>query len=496
MLSKISLKREDYLKSLGFITLGINMLKVFIIKKKVASDIKTYKIYCKLLLELINILIGDKNFEDALFYIRLLFQIIEISLKFIYFNNKEKKQNISLQTIKKFIIFGGIAYIYTGCCLEQLDDSIQAFEAYKQARFFLKKGSRLGISFQNLNSVTINNSCDFLAENSFENFKLKFQKDKIERLNRQKKLEMLKKKQEYELLQNEKLMKLKFIANGMIGDPFKFEEFENRLNEKLFPSSIVNDLERLDDELMSFVFTYFKNKKNNISSYKDKISSNTKKLLSRYEVYNILMSKDFRDFIMKTKKLQFYNPKAGSRSISIIQRHLNNKMQIESNSKKRNSLKKKTIKIIKKNLDANERNLKSSINENFCTITTMANSRKDDIRNFENTFSKTCKKFRTRNNNLKSILSQNNAYIDRESNKKIFPKSLHLTTAKSMVNTRIKFRLKKKFNELECDFEKKNLDKNLMTKNYLRKYSYYDKLSNKELKFQKRLLYFKSNNII
>ena len=90
LLSKISLKREDYLKSLGFITLGINMLKVFIIKKKVASDIKTYKIYCKLLLELINILIGDKNFEDALFYIRLLFQIIEISLKFIYFNNKEK----------------------------------------------------------------------------------------------------------------------------------------------------------------------------------------------------------------------------------------------------------------------------------------------------------------------------------------------------------------------------------------------------------------------
>ena len=68
-------------------------------------------------------------------------------------------------------------------------------------------------------------------------------------------MEIIKKKQEYELLQNEKLMKLKFIANGMIGDPFKFEEFENRLNEKLFPSSIVNDLERLDDELMSFVFT-------------------------------------------------------------------------------------------------------------------------------------------------------------------------------------------------------------------------------------------------
>ena len=45
LLSKISLKREDYLKSLGFVSLGINMLKVFFIKRKVATDVKTYKIY-------------------------------------------------------------------------------------------------------------------------------------------------------------------------------------------------------------------------------------------------------------------------------------------------------------------------------------------------------------------------------------------------------------------------------------------------------------------
>ena len=496
LLSKISLKKEDYLKSLGFISLGINMLKVFIIKKKVASDIKTYKIYCKLLLELINILLGDKNFEHALLYIRLLFQIIEISLKFIYYNNKENRQKISLQTIKKFMTYGGISYIYAGYCLEQFDDSIQAFEAYKQAKYFFKKSSKLGISFQNLNAVTINNSCSFLAENSFENLKLKFEKDKIERLNRQKKMEMLKKKQEYELLQNEKLMKLKYIANGMVGDPFKFVEFENRLNEKLFPSSVENDLEKIDDELMSFVFTYFKNTKNNISSYKDKISQNTKKIMSRYEVYNILMSKNFRDFIMRTKKLQFYNPKEGSRSISIIQRHLNNKIQIESSSKKRNSIKKKTIKIIKNNLDSPNKNHKSNINENFVTITTRANSKKDDDIIFENPLTKIYKKFRNKSNNLKFILSQNNAYTDRGSEKKIFPTSLHLTTTKSMVNTRIKYRLKKNFNELECDFEKKNLDKNLMTKNYLRKYSYYDKLSTKELKLQKKILYFKSNNTL
>ena len=60
---------------------------------------------------------------------------------------------------------------------------------------------------------------------------------------------------------------------------------------------------------MSFVFTYLdNNKKDNISSYNTKISLNTKNNLSRYEMNNILMSKKFRKFIMKTKKLQFYNP--------------------------------------------------------------------------------------------------------------------------------------------------------------------------------------------
>ena len=497
LLNKISIKREDYLKSLGFIILGINMLKIFIIKNEVASDIKTYKIYCKLLLELINILIGDKNFEQSLFYIRLLLKIVEVSLKFIYNYNNENKKKIPIATIKKFITFGAVGYIYTGCCLEHLDDQIQAFEAYKQAIFFFKKGSRLGISFQNLNSITINNSAAYLAEEISEKFKLKFVKDKIERLNRQKKLELQKKKEEYELLQNEKLMKLKNIANGMIGDPFKFDRLDNKLSEKLFPSSVVNDLERIDDELMSFVFTYFnKNKKNNISSYKDKMSTNTKKIMSRYEVFNILMSKDFREFIMKNKKLEFYNPKTGSKSISIIQRHLNNKIKIESDLKKRNSSKKKTINYINnQTLESSNTNHKTNTIENMNTITTSPSSRKDEEKYIEKMLSRKNKKLILRNNNLKQILSQDHPNTERNQAKQIYP-SLHLNTTRSMANTRIKYKFKRNFNNLECDFEKKNLDKNLMTKNYLRKYSYYDKQSIKELKLQKQILYFKNNNTL
>ena len=173
LLSKISLKRENYLKSLGYITLGINMIKIFFIRKKFSSDIKIYKIYCKLLLELINALIGDNNYELGLYYIRLLFQIIEKSLTIIYYNNSENNTSvIPTATLKKFLILGGIGYIYAGCCLEKLDDEMQAFHAYKQAQLFLKKGAKLGFSFKNLNIININNSCTYLVDEVIKKMKL------------------------------------------------------------------------------------------------------------------------------------------------------------------------------------------------------------------------------------------------------------------------------------------------------------------------------------
>ena len=325
-----------------------------------------------------------------------------------------------------------------------------------------------------MNTVTINNSCPFLTEEVFEKYKLKFINDKIERLNIQKKLEIQKKKEIYELLQNEKLTKLKYIANGMTGDPFKLERLENKLNDKLFPSSVVNDLEKLDDELMSFVFAYFnKNKKNNISAYNDKMSLNTKKIMSRYEVYNILMSKNFRNFIMKNKKLQFYNPKSGSRSISIIQRHLNNKIQIESYSKKGNNSSKKSFNFGKNTTESSNTHRQTITLDNYTTNPTSRD--KDKYSEKKNLFNKN-KKIKFRNNNLIYSLTQESANTERNSMKKKIP-LLHLNTNKSMNKPKIKYKLKRTYNELPCDFEKKNLDKNLMTKNYLRKYSYYDKLS-------------------
>ena len=494
LLAKISIKKEDFLKSLGYVTLGINILKIYFIRKKVASNIKTYKIYCKLVIELINILIGDQNYEQALYYIRLLFKIIEISIKFMYNIDKTSNKKIPIATIKKFLTFGAIGYIYTGCCLEKLDDSIQAFEAYKQAKYFFKKSSKLGISFQNLNSISINNSCSFLAEEVFEKLKLKFERDKIDRLNTQKRLEMQRKKEEYELLQNEKSMKLKYIASGLGSDPFKLEAMENKLNKKIFPSSVVNNLEKIDDELTSFVFSYFhKNKKDNISSYNNKMSTNTKKNLSRYKIYNILMSKNFREFIMKNEKLQFYNPKTGSNSISIFQRHLNNKMKIESKSKKMSVTPRKSLKLITNFTESSKTDRRLNTNDNFFSITTSPNSQRENEKIKDKIFYFQRQKIKFRNNDLKFLLSKENANTERNSKKKI---NLSSNFTKSSFKKKFKLKLNKNYNELESDFERKNMDKNLMTKNYLRKYAYYDKLSDKELKFQKEILHFKYNNTL
>ena len=493
LLSKISLKKEDYIKSLGFIILGINMLKSFIIRKKIASDIKTYIIYAKLLLGLINILIGDNNYEQALLYCRLLFKIIEVSQKSISFNVDKNK--ISPLTSKKFIKYAGYAFLYTGCCLEQLEDDIQALEAYKQAKYFLEKSSVTGNPFKNVNIVSINNSCNYLSIELFEKLNLKYQKEKLERLEKQNKLEKLKLLKQYQLLQNEKQIRLKLIANGYIGDPFKYNKLEEKIDKMLFPTSIQNDLDKIDDELMSFVFTYYnKNKKKKENSYRNKMSSQTKKLISRYELYNILMSKEFRDFVIKNKKLQFNNPKKGSESISIIQRYLNNKMEIKLENKIRSNTHKKTFKFSEKSINSiiNLKYKKSDTGNTITYLPTCPNTNRDEPKDIENklvlqNFSNYIDKKIKNNHNLLTLQGTESSNTSR--NNKKFKKNNSISSKKKNF-------WKKYLNELECDFERNNFDKNLMTRNYLNKYFYYDKLSDKELKLQKSFLDFRNNNTL
>lgn len=515
LLSKISFKKEDYIKSLGFLTLGVNMLKIFMLRKKIATEIQTYKIYSKLLLSIVNILIGDNNYEQALFFCRLLIKVIEVSQKFIYnINNGDNEKKVSVFTIKKFINFGGCAYLYAGCCFEQLDQEIEAFEAYKQAKYFLDKASLSGNILKTANIVSINNSCNCLASDVFNKLNLKFQKDKMDRLHEQQTLELLKKKQKYQLLQNERQFRLHLVANGYIGDPFKYVDLEKKIERKLFPSHIQNDLDKIDDELISFVYTYFNKKnKNAHSSHRNKMSLKTKQLISRYELYNILLSKDFRDFVMKTKKLQFNNPKKGSESISTIQSYLNNKMEIKFEIKQRSLAKKKTSKNLyflleKQNNSNNALNLNSKfkLNNDYNTNTATAAPTSPNSHRIEEEKIILPYNFNScsRINSCKKRVKINLNFVKKENSKEIKDKSKRNNTnyspsANSIKNnftTIKKTNWKNNLNELECDFERKNFDKNLMTKNYLKKYSYYENLSNREIKLQKAILDFRNNNTL
>lgn len=515
LLSKISFKKEDYIKSLGFLTLGVNMLKIFMLRKKIATTIQTYKIYSKLLLSIVNILIGDNNYEQALFFCRLLIKVIEVSQKFIYnINNGDNEKKVSVFTIKKFINFGGCAYLYAGCCFEQLDQEIEAFEAYKQAKYFLDKASLSGNILKTANIVSINNSCNCLASDVFNKLNLKFQKDKMDRLHEQQTLELLKKKQKYQLLQNERQFRLHLVANGYIGDPFKYVDLEKKIERKLFPSHIQNDLDKIDDELISFVYTYFNKKnKNAHSSHRNKMSLKTKQLISRYELYNILLSKDFRDFVMKTKKLQFNNPKKGSESISTIQSYLNNKMEIKFEIKQRSLAKKKTSKNLyflleKQNNSNNALNLNSKfkLNNDYNTNTATAAPTSPNSHRIEEEKIILPYNFNScsRINSCKKRVKINLNFVKKENSKEIKDKSKRNNTnyspsANSIKNnftTIKKTNWKNNLNELECDFERKNFDKNLMTKNYLKKYSYYENLSNREIKLQKAILDFRNNNTL
>lgn len=515
LLSKISFKKEDYIKSLGFLTLGVNMLKIFMLRKKIATEIQTYKIYTKLLLSIVNILIGDNNYEQALFFCRLLIKVIEVSQKFIYnINNGDNEKKVSVFTIKKFINFGGCAYLYAGCCFEQLDQEIEAFEAYKQAKYFLDKASLSGNILKTANIVSINNSCNCLASDVFNKLNLKFQKDKMDRLHEQQTLELLKKKQKYQLLQNERQFRLHLVANGYIGDPFKYVDLEKKIERKLFPSHIQNDLDKIDDELISFVYTYFNKKNRNAhSSHRNKMSLKTKQLISRYELYNILLSKDFRDFVMKTKKLQFNNPKKGSESISTIQSYLNNKMEIKFEIKQRSLAKKKTSKNLyflleKQNNSNNALNLNSKfkLNNDYNTNTATAAPTSPNSHRIEEEKIILPYNFNScsRINSCKKRVKINLNFVKKENSKEIKDKSKRNNTnyspsANSIKNnftTIKKTNWKNNLNELECDFERKNFDKNLMTKNYLKKYSYYENLSNREIKLQKAILDFRNNNTL
>ena len=76
------------------------MIKIFFIRKKVTKDLKLYKRYIYLLLLLINHLIGEGNFTQALAYSETILKVIETGIKVLFNvdNNYDEKRKIKYLT--------------------------------------------------------------------------------------------------------------------------------------------------------------------------------------------------------------------------------------------------------------------------------------------------------------------------------------------------------------------------------------------------------------
>lgn len=533
-LSLILKLKEEYIKSFRYLIIGINSLKIFFIKQEMGSDIKIYSIYCKLLLLVINQLIGDNNYKNALLYCNTLFKVIEISFKYM----KLKKVNLKYQT--KFLAYTAYNYLYTGLCLEQKEDInyLTCFEAYKEANFFIRK-SEENNNKKILNNIRINNENEnmhlLLSEVLIEKFRKKFE----EEINRNEKKEkeikyIIKTKEENDM---EKDNELKRISSGLNKNIGKYAPLEKKIYKNILTSNIQNSIEKLDNELISVI--YKDNKINNKS--KRPLSNNVKKNLLHLKVYNILMSNKLSEYVIKNKNLEFNNPIKEKQSIESLQRYLNKYMYSESpspvttnyNSKNNNNFKYKKNKIqntakaiFRNKLYKNHRNNRSKLfflkNGNFSVDKNeKTNSKKITMNSFlshssrNNILNQNITNYigYTTNNNPsifnkkpKSQYTNNISGSMKEINKNTLKKinknsnvySFNNYIDNKHINNKGKLKIKNNFKNsnsfLQNDFERRFLDKNLSSRKYFKKFFYLDSLATKELSFQKKMLNLKDNN--
>ena len=545
-LSLIYKLKEEYIKSFEYLIMGMNSLKIFFIKQKTASDLKTYTTYCKILLLIINQLIGDNNYTKALFYCNINFKVLEIIFKFMKFKNIKQKQQL------KFLEYIGYNYLFIGLCLEQQEDANyeSCFETYRQADYFFKKEEKnnsKNLLMHNMGFSENGNINIFLTEILLDKYKKKFDEEKRKKELLKRQILKIKNNKNKE---KEKKDKLDLLSTGFKSNN-KYIPMENIIYKNILTSNIQNNIEKLDNELISVIY---KENKNN-SGTKRPLSNSIKRNLCHLKVYNILMSNQFREYVINNKNFEFNNPIKEKQSIENLQRYLNKKIEInigteppplisnyssslstKNNLKNNNNYNNNNDKAIFKNkLNKNHRNnhngkkliLKNVNNKNKYNNKTAYNSfssyslKNKDIKYRNNIYlNKNINKnkininqllFNKTNNSPNNFINKTKKEIEKNNNEKI-PKKIQ----KNLSDTRIinnytdnkkyknlfsrqKLGIKSPFLKntdslLESDFERKYLDKNLLSQKYFKKFFYLDSLTTKELSFQKKMLDLKDNN--
>ena len=507
VLSTIGYHRDEYFQSMSYIILGIKMMKLFFIRQQIATDIKTYDVCIQLFIILINRLLEDNNFNEAIYYNTILFKILDISFKFMYKNKIDAKYQM------KFSKYAGYNYTFTGYYYEQINDDYLAFECYKEACYFLNKSQKKNIfGFQNY-KMCVDDECENVVNIVKDKLKAKIIFEEKERQRKYEQMEKRKKELQEEALRREKTYNLKLVASGFSAKSVdRFNNIKKMLYSEVLTPYNQRLIERYDTELISFVYNdknknKNKNKSiNNKKSFKKNKTDNdfpsfdTKNNLCHYKIYSKLMTKEYKEFLLKNKVLEFYNPTNEKDILDKLQGYLNRKMEIDVNSSTTKKNTSKNNNILRKNNTTNsiqytktESNFshksKSFAFNNFKMMATENNSFDPTDDNEDNFKTKLNLRFSDRNN----VKQQTNSQI-------ILSKDLKNNNEKSTILPKIqsnknstKLRLRQG-NLKENEYDKHKIDKYILSHNYLGKISYLDNLASKELDFQKTLLNIKNTN--
>ncbi len=338
--------------------------------------------------------------------------------------------NNNSKFINKFINFLFCDFLLIGLTYEYVQEDENSFDTYKNACHIIDSVN-----------IVYGGKLFRLCRNLKERFRIKFINEKIEKqLEYQKNLEKIKIEEEKKRSKKKKDLLFR-LSHGIYEINNRYENFENNLNNKYFDAKQLNLINKLDKDL----FNIFNNETFNIkSNHKKNLSSDIQKNLYHLDIYNTLLKKNYHKFITENKNFEFNYPKNEKKTIHILNNFITKNME---KSMKSHSNKHKYYK------------------NNFKTSSTTLSMRlhlsdKSLINDY-------------------GFKRLNSTYIKNKSFKLVKNKN------KSRPNL---------YKPLANDFDKKYIDKILLSKKFYNKYSYLDKLSNREIQFQKKLLKSKKNN--
>ena len=494
-------KKEEFFKSLAYITLGINMIKIYFIRKKVTKNIKLYQRYIYFLILLINLLIGEGNFNYALIYSESILKIIESATKVLYNPDNDYDINKKNKYLIEFIRCSGFANIYIGLCHEFKNDQELAIRAYKQAFYFFTKlisPKFHGIKL-NEEKIFFDNNLIKISHWFLNRLKTKLYHDKKTR----DKIRMTIFLQTINLkkVENiEKNKKLKLVSSGLNENQKKYNIIENKLYENVLNPKNNLIIEKLDKALINLAF---KQKKN---SYKDKlkkISQNTMEKMCHYQIYNKLMTPKYQEFLMNNKDIKLSYPKDEEDFIHKVNSYLTQDMEIKPHSPKKTKIILKTDKINKdKKLTFLSTSNLINYNKFFASTSTTSpkNKSKIDLNKFNDPFNdndilnkfKSSKKLTNKEkfdfSSLKlDIPTFTSNIFDTHKMTKSLSDNDYLISKKFKPQKK----LKKNFSNNSSVVWSKNI---YLNPKYFKRYMKLDKLIKKELNFQKDILNMKGNN--